>query len=106
MIRVNEVREGQADPTPMMKNIIVIPHEGGQPFEFVQKYKRAPMGLISSGDEFCARTDRALADIPGVFKLVDDILTHGETYGQLLERIKTHWVYLPFLKKIWRKRVK
>ena len=47
------------------------------------------MGLISSGDEFCARTDRALADIPGVFKLVDDILVHGKDYGELLERIKT-----------------
>ena len=27
-------RKGQADPTRMMQNIIVIPHEGGQPFEF------------------------------------------------------------------------
>ena len=34
MVRVNEVRKGQADPTRMMQNIIVIPHEGGQPFEF------------------------------------------------------------------------
>ena len=33
-------------------------------------YRRAPMGLTSSGDEFCARTDKALA---GVHKLVDDI---------------------------------
>ena len=49
------------------------------------QYKRAPMGLISSGDKFCARTDRALADIPGVFKLVDDILVHGKDYGELLE---------------------
>jgi hypothetical protein len=46
------------------------------------------MGLISSGDEFCARSDRALADIPGVFKLVDDILVHGENYAELLELIK------------------
>ena len=38
----------------------------------------APRGLISSGDEFCARSDIALANIPGVFKLVDDILVHGE----------------------------
>ena len=47
------------------------------------------MGLILSGDEFCARTDRALADIPGVFKLVDDILVHGKDYIELLKRIKT-----------------
>ena len=33
------------------------------------QYKRASMGLISSGDEFCARSDRALANSPGVFKL-------------------------------------
>ena len=31
---VNEVREGQADPTPMMRNITVTPHEGGHPFLF------------------------------------------------------------------------
>ena len=42
------------------------------------QYKRAPMRLVSSGDEFCARSDIALANIPGVFKLVDDILVHGE----------------------------
>ena len=48
------------------------------------QYKRAPMGLISLGDEFFARTDRALADIIGVFKLVDDILVHGKTNGQLV----------------------
>ena len=36
MVRVNEVREGQQpDPTPMMKNIVIIPHEGGQPFEYI-----------------------------------------------------------------------
>ena len=34
LIRVNEVREGKADPKPMMRNITVIPHNGGQPFEF------------------------------------------------------------------------
>ena len=39
------------------------------------RYKRAPtMVLVSLGDEFCARTDRALADIQGVYKLVDNIL--------------------------------
>ena len=46
------------------------------------------MGLVSSGDEFCARTDRALAGIQGVYKLVDDILVHGATQGELLHRIK------------------
>jgi hypothetical protein len=52
------------------------------------QYKRAPMGLVSSGDEFCARTDRALAGIDGVFKLVDDILIYGESHAQLLHCIE------------------
>ena len=47
------------------------------------------MGLSSSGDEFCARTDKALADIPGVFKLVNDILMFGNSVKQLLDRVKT-----------------
>ena len=42
------------------------------------RYLRAPMGLMSSGDEFCARTNKALSGIPGVHKLVDDILVYGE----------------------------
>ena len=44
------------------------------------------------GDKFCLRTDRALADIPGVFKLVDAIFVYSETYGQLFERIRTVFV--------------
>ena len=46
------------------------------------------MGLTSSGDEFCARTDKALSGIPGVHKLVDDILVYGEDHEELLDRIK------------------
>ena len=51
------------------------------------QYKRAPMGLCSSGDEFCARTDKALSGIEGVKKLVDDILIFGSSYEELLSRI-------------------
>ena len=50
-------------------------------------YLRAPMGLTSSGDIFCARTDEALAGIPGLHKLVDDILICGETKEELMDRI-------------------
>ena len=46
------------------------------------QYKRAPMGLISSGDEFRTRTDRALAGILGVYKLVGDILLYRKTQTQ------------------------
>ena len=52
------------------------------------RYKRAPMGLVSSGNEFCARTDRALLGVPGVHKLVDNILVFGQTYEELLGRIR------------------
>ena len=52
------------------------------------RYKRAPMALVSFGDEFCARTDRVLSGVPGVHKLVDDILVYGQTYEELLGRIR------------------
>jgi hypothetical protein len=46
------------------------------------------MGLVLSGDEFCARTDRALSGVPGVHKLVDDILVYGRTYNELLSCVR------------------
>ena len=52
------------------------------------RYKRAPMGLVSSGDEFCARSDQALADVPGVMKLVDDILIYGKDEREIVDRIR------------------
>ena len=47
------------------------------------QYKRAPMGLVSLGDKFCARTDRALAGIAGVFKLVSPMgkIMHSYSYA-------------------------
>ena len=51
------------------------------------RYLRAPMGLSASGDEFCLRTDKAVADLPGMKKLVDDILVFVPTHEALLERI-------------------
>ena len=52
------------------------------------RYRRAPMGLTSSGDEFCRRTDAALAAIPNVKKLVDDLLIYGRTEQELLGTIR------------------
>ena len=46
------------------------------------------MGLTSSGGEFCVRTDKTVAGIPGVFKIVDDILMLGDSVEQLLDRVK------------------
>ena len=51
------------------------------------RYLRAPMGLSASGDEFCLRTDKAIADLPGTKKLVDDILVYAPDHDILLERI-------------------
>ena len=46
------------------------------------------MGLTSSGDEFCARTDKALSGIPGVHKLVDDIIVYGKDADELMDCVK------------------
>ena len=51
------------------------------------RYLRAPMGLNSSGDEFCRRTDEAMEGLEGVKKLVDDILIFAPDDETLLERI-------------------
>ena len=56
----------------------------GEPLQIHMK-KNANVTVMN----VCARSNRALADIPGVFKLVDDILVHGESCGELFERIKT-----------------
>ena len=52
-------------------------------------YCRAPMGLNASGDEFCRRSDDALAGLSGIIKLIDDILIFGDTEEQLYERLES-----------------
>lgn len=51
------------------------------------RYLRAPMGLCSSSDEWCRRSDEALHGLAGTQKLVDDILIEGKDLTQLQERI-------------------
>jgi hypothetical protein len=51
------------------------------------RYLRAPMGLSSSSDAWCYRSDEAVAGLPGVLKLVDDILVQADTVDQLIERV-------------------
>jgi hypothetical protein len=51
------------------------------------RYTRAPMGLNASGDEFCMRSDMAIQGLPGISKLVDDILVEGRTLGELKKRL-------------------
>ena len=52
------------------------------------RYLRAPMGCSASSDEWCKRSDAALAGITGVHKLIDDILIEGKDYKELFERIE------------------
>jgi len=68
-------------------------------------YTVAPMGLCSSGDEFCARTDEAFRGLD-VAKIVDDCLLQAENYEDLfakidefLKRCEQHGVALS-LKKV------
>ncbi|XP_059092346.1 uncharacterized protein LOC131887678 [Tigriopus californicus] len=46
------------------------------------------LGLNASGDEFCARGDRALSGLVGVRKIVDDILICGESKDDLIQKTK------------------
>ena len=51
-------------------------------------FNRAPLGLASSGDEWCRRSDEVLRGLTGCHKLIDDILIEGTDYPQLFERIE------------------
>ena len=44
------------------------------------KFLRAPMGLISSGDEFNRRVDAAYSGKPNLAKVVDDFLRYDRTF--------------------------
>ena len=52
------------------------------------RYTRSVMGLCSSSDEFCRRTDEAFSGLQGTIKLVDDILIYGSTPLQLQKRFE------------------
>ena len=52
------------------------------------RYRKAPMGLASSSDEFCHRSDAAFAGHEGTMKIVDDGITAGSTLEQLEKRLR------------------
>lgn len=65
------------------------------------KFRRAVMGLVSSGDEYNRRGDQALGDIPNTIKVVDDILVYDSTYSahpdhviQVVQRCDQHDITL------------
>ena len=51
------------------------------------RFLLAPVGLSCSCDEFCRRSDKVVEGLPGVRKLVDDILTQAPDLETLLSRI-------------------
>ena len=51
------------------------------------RYLRAPMGLSASSDHWCYRSDQVVQGLPGVLKLVDDILVQAPTADELAKRI-------------------
>ena len=51
------------------------------------RFLRAPMGLSCSSDEFCRRSDKIIEGLPGVRKLVDDILIQAPNAETLQLRI-------------------
>ena len=60
------------------------------------RFLQAPMGLSCSSDEFCRRSDKIIEGLPGVRKLVDDILVQApdpkilnDHIDILLERCKS-----------------
>ena len=50
-------------------------------------YKRCPMGLVSSGDEFCRRVDEAISGIGQLSKVMDDLLAFDESYKEHMQRV-------------------
>ncbi len=46
------------------------------------------MSLNPSGDRWCRKSDEAIAGLPGVLKLVDDILVHAPSLVELRGRIQ------------------
>ena len=51
------------------------------------RYCRAPQGCCSSSDEYCARTDTALAGLKNVHKIIDDILVTASSVEELAKNV-------------------
>ena len=65
------------------------------------RYKRAPMGIVSSGDVYNQRGDAALGDLPNICKVVDGVLAYDTEYDvhlqhvrQILQRCDEHGITL------------
>ena len=52
------------------------------------RYKRGPMGLRSTNDVYCAKSDKTIEDVEDAQKIVDDILLPACTEDVLLSQIR------------------
>ena len=52
------------------------------------RYKRGPMGLLSTNDVFCSKTIKNIKNVKDSQKIVDDILICAPTLDKLFERIQ------------------
>uniref|UniRef100_A0A0K2T2Q8 Putative LOC100889457 [Strongylocentrotus purpuratus] n=1 Tax=Lepeophtheirus salmonis TaxID=72036 RepID=A0A0K2T2Q8_LEPSM len=52
------------------------------------RYCRAPMGLCSSNDKICPRTDAVLCGIKNVMNIVNDILISGGNEDEVLQKVE------------------
>ena len=52
-------------------------------------FLRSPMGLSSTGDEYCRRGDIAIAGLSNVEKVMDDVIVHDENFEQHVERVRS-----------------
>ena len=53
------------------------------------KYKRAPMGLSASSDEWCQKSDYVVNGLPYCKKIVDDILIWAKDENELINNCRT-----------------
>ena len=51
-------------------------------------YKRAPFGVSSISEHYNRRMDQCLQDLPGMKRLVDDVIIYGRTRTEFLQRVR------------------
>ena len=52
------------------------------------QFLRSPMGLSSTGDEYCRRGDIAIAGLRNVEKVMDDMIVFDDNFEQRVERVR------------------
>ena len=51
-------------------------------------FLRSPMGLSSTGDEYCRRGDIAIAGLSNVEKVMDDVIVFDDNFDQHVDRVR------------------